>query len=54
MTVVAMSEFGRRVHENSCLGTDHGRATAMFVMGGGQMKGGKVYGQWPGLAGNTA
>jgi uncharacterized protein (DUF1501 family) len=49
VTVVAMSEFGRRVNENGGLGTDHGRATAMFVMGGG-IRGGKVYGQWPGLA----
>jgi len=49
VTVVAMSEFGRRVHENSGLGTDHGRGTAMFLMGGG-IRGGKVYGQWPGVA----
>jgi uncharacterized protein (DUF1501 family) len=43
-----MSEFGRRVHENSGLGTDHGRGTAMFLMGGA-IRGGKVYGRWPGL-----
>lgn len=49
VTVIAMSEFGRRVHENSGLGTDHGRATAMFLLGGG-IRGGKVYGEWPGLA----
>ncbi len=49
VTLVAMTEFGRRVHENSGLGTDHGRASAMFLAGGG-IKGGKVYGQWPGLA----
>jgi len=48
VTVVAMSEFGRRVHENSALGTDHGRGTAMFLMGGA-IRGGKVYGRWPGL-----
>jgi len=48
LTVVVMSEFGRRVRENSGLGTDHGRATAMFIMGGG-IRGGKVYGEWPGL-----
>ncbi len=48
VTLVAMSEFGRRVHENSGLGTDHGRATAMFLLGGG-IRGGKVYGTWPGL-----
>lgn len=51
VTVVAMTEFGRRVHENSSLGTDHGHASAMFVMGGG-IRGGKVYGQWPGLHGD--
>jgi uncharacterized protein (DUF1501 family) len=49
VTVLAMSEFGRRVHENSGLGTDHGRATAMFLLGGG-IRGGKVYGRWPGLS----
>lgn len=48
VTLVAMSEFGRRVHENSGLGTDHGRATAMFLAGAG-IRGGKVYGRWPGL-----
>lgn len=48
-TVVVMTEFGRRVYENSGLGTDHGRASFMFVMGGGT-KGGKVYGSWPTLA----
>jgi uncharacterized protein (DUF1501 family) len=48
VTVVAMSEFGRRVHENSGLGTDHGRGTAMFVAGG-NIRGGQVYGRWPGL-----
>jgi uncharacterized protein (DUF1501 family) len=49
VTVVAVSEFGRRVRENSAEGTDHGRATAMFLMGG-QVRGGRVYGRWPGLA----
>jgi len=47
--VLTMSEFGRTVRENGNRGTDHGHATAMFVMGGGA-KGGKVYGKWPGLA----
>src|SRR5207245_4203526 len=47
-TVVAMTEFGRRVEENSAFGTDHGRGSVMFVLGGG-IRGGKVYGQWPGL-----
>lgn len=48
-TVVVMTEFGRRVYENSGLGTDHGRASCMFVMGG-STRGGKVYGDWPTLA----
>jgi uncharacterized protein (DUF1501 family) len=47
-TVVVMTEFGRRVEENSAFGTDHGRGSVMFVLGGG-VRGGKVYGQWPGL-----
>jgi uncharacterized protein (DUF1501 family) len=48
VTVVAMTEFGRRVSENSGLGTDHGRASAAFVLGGA-VRGGRVYGEWPGL-----
>jgi uncharacterized protein (DUF1501 family) len=47
--VVTMSEFGRTAKENGNRGTDHGHANAMFVMGG-RVNGGKVYGQWPGLA----
>jgi uncharacterized protein (DUF1501 family) len=47
-TVVVMTEFGRRVEENSAFGTDHGRGSVMFVLGGG-IRGGKVYGKWPGL-----
>jgi uncharacterized protein (DUF1501 family) len=48
-TVVAtMSEFGRTAHENGNRGTDHGHANVMFVLGG-PVKGGKVYGHWPGL-----
>lgn len=47
--VLTMSEFGRTAHENGNRGTDHGHATAFFVLGGG-VKGGKVYGKWPGLA----
>ncbi|HKD05207.1 MAG TPA: DUF1501 domain-containing protein [Bryobacteraceae bacterium] len=46
--VVTMSEFGRTVKENGNRGTDHGHANAMFVMGG-SVKGGAVYGKWPGL-----
>jgi uncharacterized protein (DUF1501 family) len=47
--VVTMSEFGRTARENGNRGTDHGHANVMFVMGGG-VRGGKVYGRWPGLA----
>ena len=49
VTTVVMTEFGRRAAENSGLGTDHGRASCMFVMGGG-IHGGMVHGAWPGLA----
>ncbi len=49
ITVVTMSEFGRTAHENGTGGTDHGHANAMFVLGP-DVKGGKVYGRWPGLA----
>ena len=48
VTVTVQTEFGRRAYENSGLGTDHGSASAMFAIGGG-VKGGKVYGKWPGL-----
>lgn len=48
-TVVVMTEFGRRLEENSAFGTDHGRGSVMFVMGGG-IKGGRVLGRWPGLS----
>jgi len=47
--VVTMSEFGRTAKENGNRGTDHGHANCMFVMGG-DVKGGHVYGKWPGLA----
>jgi uncharacterized protein (DUF1501 family) len=46
--VVTMSEFGRTARENGNRGTDHGHANAMFVIGG-PVRGGHVYGQWPGL-----
>jgi uncharacterized protein (DUF1501 family) len=49
VTIVVMSEFGRRIAVNGAGGTDHGRGTVMFVAGGG-IRGGKVYGRWPGLA----
>jgi len=46
--IVTMSEFGRTARENGNRGTDHGHANVMFVLGG-PVKGGKVYGRWPGL-----
>jgi uncharacterized protein (DUF1501 family) len=48
VTIVTMSEFGRRAAENGGGGTDHGHGNAMFVLGG-SVAGGKVYGEWPGL-----
>jgi uncharacterized protein (DUF1501 family) len=48
VTLVTMSEFGRTARQNGTGGTDHGHANVMFVLGG-QVKGGKVYGSWPGL-----
>lgn len=48
VVVLTMSEFGRTIRENGSLGTDHGRATAMLVLGG-PVNGGKVLGRWPGL-----
>jgi uncharacterized protein (DUF1501 family) len=49
VVVVTMSEFGRTVKENGNRGTDHGHGNAMLVVGG-PVKGGKVYGRWPGLS----
>jgi uncharacterized protein (DUF1501 family) len=49
VVLITMSEFGRTVKENGTSGTDHGHGTAMMVMGG-DVKGGEVYGRWPGLA----
>jgi uncharacterized protein (DUF1501 family) len=49
VTVVTVSEFGRRVAENGSKGVDHGHGNAMLVLGGG-LRGGRVYGAWPGLA----
>src|SRR3954451_13180514 len=46
--IVTMSEFGRTARENGSRGTDHGHANVMFVLSG-PVKGGKVYGRWPGL-----
>jgi uncharacterized protein (DUF1501 family) len=48
VSVVTMSEFGRTARENGTRGTDHGHANVMFSFGG-DIKGGRVYGDWPGL-----
>jgi uncharacterized protein (DUF1501 family) len=48
ITIVTLSEFGRTVKENGDRGTDHGHANVMFVLGG-NVRGGNVYGDWPGL-----
>jgi uncharacterized protein (DUF1501 family) len=48
-TVLAMTEFGRTVAENGSGGTDHGTGGAMLVAGGA-VRGGRVYGDWPGLS----
>jgi uncharacterized protein (DUF1501 family) len=47
--LVTMSEFGRTARENGNRGTDHGHANVMFVLGG-PVRGGRVYGTWPGLS----
>ena len=49
VVVMTMSEFGRAVTENGSRGTDHGHGNAMMILGGA-VRGGKVYGRWPGLA----
>ncbi len=46
--LVSMSEFGRTARQNGTGGTDHGHANVMFVVGG-PVRGGRVYGRWPGL-----
>ena len=46
--ILTMSEFGRTAAENGNGGTDHGHGNALFVIGG-NVKGGRVYGRWPGL-----
>src|SRR5687767_9600396 len=48
VVILTMSEFGRTVAENGNRGTDHGHGNAMIALGAG-VKGGKVYGRWPGL-----
>ena len=49
VTVVVMTEFGRRIEENASAGTDHGHGAAVLLMGGG-LKGGDIHGNWQGLA----
>jgi uncharacterized protein (DUF1501 family) len=49
VVILTMSEFGRTVRQNGNRGTDHGHATCFMVLGG-PVRGGKIYGQWPGLA----
>jgi uncharacterized protein (DUF1501 family) len=48
IVLVTMSEFGRTARENGDSGTDHGHGSVMFVLGG-PVRGGKIYGKWPGL-----
>ncbi len=47
--VVVVSEFGREVAMNGTQGTDHGTGGVAFVLGG-KVSGGRVWGDWPGLA----
>jgi len=47
--VLVVSEFGRTVRENGNGGTDHGHGNVLWVLGGG-IRGGRVYGDWPGLS----
>ncbi len=49
VSVVVMSEFGRRLRSNTAGGTDHGRGNVMMVLGP-QARGGRMLGRWPGLA----
>jgi uncharacterized protein (DUF1501 family) len=49
VTIMTMSEFGRTARQNGNGGTDHGHASALFVIGG-DVKGRKVHGRWPGLS----
>ena len=48
VVTLLMSEFGRRVEENASLGTDHGHGNMMLAMGG-NIAGGQVFANWPGL-----
>ncbi|WP_299547492.1 DUF1501 domain-containing protein [uncultured Tateyamaria sp.] len=46
--VVAMTEFGRTARQNGTAGTDHGTG-GLMILAGGAIKGGHVFGDWPGL-----
>jgi uncharacterized protein (DUF1501 family) len=48
VVILTMSEFGRTARQNGTGGTDHGHASALFVIGGA-VKGRRVHGRWPGL-----
>jgi uncharacterized protein (DUF1501 family) len=48
VTLVTISEFGRRIKENGNRGLDHGWGNMMLLMGAG-VRGGRYYGRWPGL-----
>ncbi|MBI3649475.1 MAG: DUF1501 domain-containing protein [Acidobacteria bacterium] len=48
VVILTMTEFGRTIRQNGSGGTDHGHASCLFALGG-KVKGGKVYGKWPGL-----
>ena len=49
IVIITMTEFGRAMRQNGSGGTDHGHASCLFLAGG-PVKGGKIYGRWPGLA----
>lgn len=49
VTTLVMTEFGRRIYENSSGGTDHGRGFSLLALGG-RTRGGTIHGAWPGLA----
>jgi uncharacterized protein (DUF1501 family) len=49
LTLVTVSDFGRRLRSNKSNGTDHGHAGAMLVLGG-KVNGGRMHGRWPGLS----
>jgi uncharacterized protein (DUF1501 family) len=49
IVILTMTEFGRTIRQNGSGGTDHGHASCLFALGGA-VRGGKVYGKWPGLA----